>query len=89
MAACGRLLVEKGGRSVEDRIALWVYLAVKRRGLCARLIWAGCRLQRWAEVPPKALIRLINRGLLPDLHNLGCAVWSAKMFDEQLRRDGL
>ena len=74
---------------MRDAVAKWVYLTVKRKGWVCRLILGFYRLQRWAVVPPKVLINLINVGLLPDLYNEGNSIWSREMFDKQLRESGL
>ena len=74
---------------MKDWIAERIYLSAKRRGLGCRLIRGIWQLQQWTAIPPSLLIRLINRGLLPRLVTRGQRVWSTKMFDEQLERDGL
>ncbi|HEC64453.1 MAG TPA: hypothetical protein ENI23_04085 [bacterium] len=80
---------ERAGNKMRDVVAKWVYLAVKRRGLVAHLIKWLYQLQRWAVVPPKVFINLINVWLLPDLYNRGNSIWSREMFDKQLRESGL
>ncbi|KKK51595.1 hypothetical protein LCGC14_3113370 [marine sediment metagenome] len=70
---------------MRDRMALWVYLAIKQGGLRKRVLMGFWQLQQWAVVPPTVLIRLLNRTLIPKLYSRGELVWSAKMFDEQLK----
>ena len=70
-----------------DRIALWVYLAIKQGGLRKRIVMGFWQLQQWAAVPPTVLVRLVNQTLIPKLYSRGEKAWSTKMFDEQLRRN--
>ena len=74
---------------MKDRIAVWVYLAVKEGGLSRRIVMVVWKLQQWAIVPPTILIRFINHKLITKLYVRGERAWSTKMFDEQLERDGL
>ena len=74
---------------IKDWVAERLYLAHKRKGRGHWVIRTTWQVQQWATVPPILLIKLINRNLLVRLIWRGAAVWSTKMFDEQLRRDGL
>ena len=74
---------------MRDWLAERLYLAHKRKGWGYWVIRGVWQLQQWAIIPPTLLIRLVNRKLLIRLIRRGSAVWSTKMFDEQLRRDGL
>ena len=61
---------------MRDRIAMWFYLSLTRKGLIHFLAKWGWRLR-------------IRPRLFPRIWAHGGRVWSTKMFDEQLRRDGL
>ena len=72
-----------------DRMALWVYLAIKQGGLRKRVLMGFWQLQQWAGVPPTVLIRLLNRTLIPKLYSRGELLWSTEMFEDQLKDAGL
>ncbi len=74
---------------MKDKLSLFVYLAIRHGVWGKRLVLLVWKLQQWATVPPKTLLRLINPELVPKLYSRGERLWSTKMFDKQLEEDGL